>query len=123
MEAFVKSLWFYGNARIFICIFHLFLVHGELWRNVSWRSVFTVWRCKGFTFLLVLVQCIISNISTQYKDGFKGKTQQELNDLLSTAQTAFFITLVIVQFGNLLVRFIIFMSLLMQGYVWDTNYN
>jgi sodium/potassium-transporting ATPase subunit alpha len=38
-----------------------------------------------------------------YTEGFKGKTQQELDDLLSTAQTAFFLTLVICQFGNLLV--------------------
>jgi sodium/potassium-transporting ATPase subunit alpha len=37
-----------------------------------------------------------------YTEGFKGKTQQELDDLLSTAQTAFFLTLVICQFGNLL---------------------
>lgn len=36
-----------------------------------------------------------------YSDGFMGKTQYELNELLCTAQTVYFVALVMVQFGNL----------------------
>lgn len=38
---------------------------------------------------------------SDYKDGYKGKTQAELDDLLYTAQTVYFVTIVLMQFGNL----------------------
>eukprot|EP00026_Physarum_polycephalum_P002073 Phypoly_transcript_02077.p1 GENE.Phypoly_transcript_02077~~Phypoly_transcript_02077.p1 ORF type:complete len:897 (+),score=112.36 Phypoly_transcript_02077:167-2692(+) len=37
----------------------------------------------------------------KWTDGYLGKSQDELNNLLNTAQTVFFVTLVLMQFGNL----------------------
>ncbi|OZJ01483.1 hypothetical protein BZG36_05714, partial [Bifiguratus adelaidae] len=78
----------YGQSYFFVGVMEAISAHAMFY--------YYLYKYSGITFM----ECVFS--FENFGDGFHGYTQNELNEFVSTGQCVYFVTLVIMQWGNIL---------------------